>query len=100
MISLSQKTASELGIQIAQRLARIRKRRKISQKDLSEKAGVSFGSLKRFERTGQVSLESLCKLAIALGTEDELDHLFEDVLPQSIEEVLSEQGRGGLRQNG
>lgn len=34
---------------------------------LAERSGVSAASLKRFETTGQVSLESLLKLAHALG---------------------------------
>ena len=77
---------------MAERLQKIRKRRKISQKDLSSRAGVSYGSLKRFERSGEISLESLCKLAIALGVEEELEQLFADVPPQSIEEVINGQG--------
>ena len=91
MISLTQKTASELGDQIAKRLVKIRKRRKLSQKALAEKAGVSYGSLKRFEQSGRIALESLVRIAIALEVERELDHLFEDVPPQSIEDVLNGQ---------
>ncbi|MCI9359622.1 MAG: helix-turn-helix domain-containing protein [Hungatella sp.] len=34
---------------IAGRIRQIRKRRKLSQKKLSEKSGVSLGSVKRFE---------------------------------------------------
>ena len=88
MINLTQKTPDELNNGIAIRLVQIRKRRKISQKLLAEKSGVSLGSLKRFEQTGEISLHSLSKLAIALGGEDELESLFSQVEFSSIEEII------------
>ena len=57
---------------------------------LSEKSGVSLGSLKRFERTGQISLLSLTKLAVALGMQQELERLFAEVPFLTIEEVINE----------
>lgn len=83
-------TAEEMDKKVAERFARIRKRRKISQKELSEKSGVSFGSVKRFETTGQISLISLTKLAIALGCGNEITELFSDVPYRNIEEVISD----------
>lgn len=81
------KTPREINQLIASRIRGIRKRRKISQKRLSEKSGVSLGSVKRFEQSGDISLISLTKIAIALEIEDELEHLFEKVPFLSIEEV-------------
>ena len=52
---------------------------------------MSLGSLKRFEQTGEISLISLTKLAMALGLENELDGLFADVPFDSIEEVINAQ---------
>ena len=92
MINLTQKTPIELNKGIASRLVQIRKRRKISQRMLAEKSGVSLGSLKRFEQTGDISLYSLAKLSIALGVEDELDELFSRVEFTSIEEIIRGQG--------
>lgn len=83
-------TAEEIDKRLAERFSKIRKRRKISQKELSEKSGVSFGSIKRFETTGQISLLSLTKLTIALGCSSEISELFTEVPYLSIEEVLSE----------
>ena len=76
MISLYQKTWLEINMEIADRIVRLRKRKKISQKELAVRSGVSLGSLKRFEQTGEISLKSLTMLAIALGVEGELDALF------------------------
>ena len=81
------KTPREINQLIASRIRGIRKKRKISQKRLSEKSGVSLGSVKRFEQSGDISLISLTKIAIALEIEDELEHLFEEVPFLSIEEV-------------
>ena len=83
-------TAEEIDLQVAKRLGKIRKRRGITQEQLSEQSGVSFGSIKRFERTGQISLLSLTKLATALGCADEIRTLFESVPYGSIEEVVRE----------
>lgn len=83
-------TAEEMDKKLAERISQIRKRRKISQKELSEKSGVSFGSIKRFETTGQISLISLTKIAIALGCSSEITEMFSDVPYLSIEEVISD----------
>ena len=85
-------TAEEMDKKLAERFAKVRKRRKISQKELSERSGVSFGSIKRFETTGQISLISLTKLTIALGCSNEITEMFTDVPYLSIEEVIRENG--------
>ena len=83
------KTPPEIERQIAERIRGIRKRRKISQRRLSELSGVSLGSLKRFEQSGEISLLSLIKIAIALDISGELERLFADVPPLSIEEIIN-----------
>ena len=93
MINLYQKTWNEIDNAIANRMVKLRKRRKITQKALAAKSGVSLGSIKRFEQIGEISLQSLTKLAIALEVEGELDTLFDSVPFQSIEEVINEQDK-------
>ena len=83
-------TPEEIGKALAQRLSRIRKRRNLSQQALSEKSNVSYGSIKRFETTGQISLNSLTKLCVALDCADEIKNLFTNVEYGSIEEVTRE----------
>lgn len=86
----NKKTPKEIGRTIAGRIRSIRRRRKISQKRLSEKSGVSLGSVKRFESSGEISLISLTKIAVALELEGELERLFEDAPYLSIEEIMNE----------
>ncbi len=83
-------TAEEINRDLAKRLRNIRRRRAISQEKLSRMSGVSLGSLKRFEASGQVSLLSLTKLAMALGLADEVRELFSQVPYKDIEEVIRE----------
>lgn len=89
MEALVWETAEELDQKIAERFRRIRKRRSISQQRLVEMSGVSYGSIKRFESTGQISLLSLTRLAIALDAADDLRNLLQ-VPYRSIQEVINE----------
>lgn len=91
MINLYQKTWTEINNDIAQKIVRLRKRKKITQKQLAARSGVSLGSLKRFEQSGEISLQSLTKIAIALDVENALEDLFNNVPFASIEEVINEQ---------
>lgn len=88
-------TPEEINQKLAQRLKLLRKRRGISQLQLSEKSNVSYGSIKRFETTGQISLISLTKLCVALNCADEIRQLFTNVEYASIEEGQREAARRG-----
>jgi transcriptional regulator with XRE-family HTH domain len=83
------KIPSEIQQEIAHRARQRRKDLKLSQEDLATKSGVSFGSVKRFERTGKIALESLLKLALVIGSLNDFDQLF---LPKestlSLDEIL------------
>ena len=87
-------TPEEINLALAKRLSRIRKRRNLSQVQLSEKSNVSYGSIKRFETSGQISLLSLTRLCVALDCVDEIRNLFTQVEYGSIEEVLRERTQG------
>ena len=47
--------------ELAQKHKVLRKQLGITQSELARRSGVSLGSIKRFELTGQISLESLLK---------------------------------------
>ena len=48
-------TPEEIDLALAKRMTAIRKRRNLSRQQLSEKSNVSFGSIKRFESTENVT---------------------------------------------
>ena len=90
MEALIWETAEELDKNLALRVRKIRKRRKISQQKLADLSGVSYGSLKRFETSGQISLLALTKIAMALDMADELRNIFSQVPYRNIQEVINE----------
>ena len=90
MEQLIWETAEELDQKLARRVRNIRKRRSISQEKLAQMSGVSYGSIKRFEASGQISLISLTKIAMALEIADELRTIFTQVPYKDIEDVINE----------
>lgn len=70
------KTPSQVQTELAERFKKLRKSKKIAQSELANKWGVSLGSIKRFEQSGQISLESLLKLAHLFDRLDDFDAVF------------------------
>ena len=85
-------TYYEKQLEIAKRFVTIRKCKKISQQRLSILSGVSYASIRRFEKTGDISLSSLVKLALSLQLYDDLDNLFKNHQEyKTIEEIINDQ---------
>ena len=94
-------TPNEMASHLATTLKARRLSLNLSQKTLSERSGVSYAVLKKFERTGKISLESLLKLALALGSLQRFQNLFKPEDPQqaaSLDELLQEKTRKRGRQ--
>ncbi len=68
---------SDIQSALAERFRKLRKAEGYSQTEMAQRSGVSLGSLKRFELTGQISLESLLKLAYLLDRLDDFMKVFE-----------------------
>ena len=82
------KTPKELSRIIAAKVRKRRKERKLSMQDLAEKSGVSYGSVKRFESSGEISLLSLLKIATVLDCADGFEALFAEQEIRSIQEII------------
>ncbi len=78
----------EIAKKMANRLRRIRKLRGLTQQQLANRSGISYASLRRFEKTGQASVSLLVKICMELGTINEINSLFTTPVYNSIEEVL------------
>ena len=63
----------------------IRKQAGFSQSELAKRSGVSLGSLKRFETTGQISLESLLKLVEILNRLEDFDLILKPI--ENLKEI-------------
>ena len=100
MISINILTPQEIQKQIAQQARAKRLALNLSQKTLSNKSGVSYGVLKKFEATGQISLASLLQLALVLESIDDFTSMFTVVklekalsLDELMKDTLRKRGR-------
>ena len=76
MLAVQLKTPKEIRQELAARAKERRLALNISQKELAERSGVSLGSIKRFESSGQISLSSLLEIALVFGSLGDFDTLF------------------------
>lgn len=61
-----QKTPKEIMVLLSKNILALRKQEKMSQRELSERSGVAYASVRKFESTGIISLESLLKICEVL----------------------------------
>jgi transcriptional regulator with XRE-family HTH domain len=80
--------------EIALRHKTIRKQIGLSQSQLAARSGVSLGSIKRFEQTGQISLESLLKLVQILNRLKDFELILKPIENfKDIEKLFSDKTR-------
>ncbi len=76
---------SEVLIKIAQQARTKRLEKNLTQQNLSSYSGVSLAVIKKFEKSGKISLESLLKIALVLDTLEDFSKLFAlSDTPQSL----------------
>ena|SRR3990167_1528084 len=100
-MTLKMNTPNDIALQLAKQLQTKRLSYNLSQKTLADRAGVSYGVLKKFERTGKISLESLLKLALVLDSLTEFETLFNYEPHQvftTLDELLQDTSRKRGRQ--
>lgn len=89
------KTPKDILLLVAEQHRRLRKQKKLTQAELAKRSGVSLGSLKRFEQSGQISFENILKLAQILGNLAAFENLFStDDQQANIEQLFSKKARG------
>ena len=85
MLSFSKdKNPFQIRHELAQKVKFLRKQKKYSQQELAQRSNVSLGSYKRFERSGQISLEALLRIAFILDRLEEFDKL---LIPNHLIEI-------------
>lgn len=89
MLSLELSSPADICRSVAARARAARLTADLSQEGLAERAGVSLGTLKRFERTGAASLEVVARIALALRLESGFEGLFIPPKYTSLEEVIA-----------
>jgi DNA-binding XRE family transcriptional regulator len=82
------KNPTDIRKELAQRTRTLRKEIKMSQSELAQRANVSLGSYKRFEASGQISLDSLLKIAFILGKMSDFELIFQPNKNKDIEKLF------------
>lgn len=89
-----QKSSTEVLKEIADKHRALRKQAKYSQAEMAERSGVSLGTLRRFESTGKISMESFFKLLLVLDRLEEMENI---LLPEEntdgVEKLFSKEYR-------
>jgi transcriptional regulator with XRE-family HTH domain len=87
MDRFSLQTPEQVSKTVAARVKALRLARGWKQSTLAKRSGVSLASLRRFEESGRVSLQSLLELAFALNRLDDFDTLFQPPPASSLAEL-------------
>jgi transcriptional regulator with XRE-family HTH domain len=70
------KHPDDVSMEIAQKHKKLRKQCKLTQSDLALRTGISLGSIKRFEQSGEISLSSLLRLSHYFDRLSDFDAVF------------------------
>ncbi len=102
MKQFSLRTPEQVGLDLAGRVRELRLTKKWKQSTLAKRSGVSLASLRRFETSGQISLQNLLKLAFALHRLDDFDEILNPPPAATLAELveLEDQTRQPKRKRG
>jgi transcriptional regulator with XRE-family HTH domain len=87
MLPVELQSPKELALGLARRVKVLRLEREWTQQELAERAGVALATYQRFERTGNVSLERLLRIAVVLDARGGFDRLFVRPEARSLDEL-------------
>ncbi|TVR62991.1 MAG: XRE family transcriptional regulator [Gemmatimonadales bacterium] len=76
MLPLELRRPREIASLLARRVKALRLERGWTQQEIADRSGISLATYRRFERSGQVSLERLLKLAVILDAQGGFEDLF------------------------
>lgn len=69
----------------------------LTQSGLAARAGVNTETYRKFERTGEISLQNLVKLAFALDMTSDFNTLFAQRQYQNLDDLLESEGSNRKR---
>ena len=93
MMAFSILSSTEIALEVAARLKSRRLAQQLTQEGLARRSGVPLGTLKKFERSGQIAFVSFIRLAIALKDEGALENLLLEEEFASLDELLERDKR-------
>jgi transcriptional regulator with XRE-family HTH domain len=79
----------DLLAELGRRARALRMLRGLQQSELAARAGLTPGTVVRFERTGRASIENVLRIATVLGAEEAFARLFEPPKYRTLDEALA-----------
>ena len=80
---------ADIAADLAKRLRTRRLARNLTQEGFAGRSGVALGTLKKFERSGAISLVSFIRMVVALGEEAALEQLLADQEFETLDQLLT-----------
>jgi transcriptional regulator with XRE-family HTH domain len=80
-------TEQSVNTELIKRFKKRRKEYGLTQKELSLRSGVSYGSIRRFESSGDISLNSLLKISSAIDCLEDFNELFKSPIIKNLKDV-------------
>lgn len=93
IIQLNVRTTADICLSVAQRVKLRRLELNLTQQGLALRADVNIETYRRFERTGEISLLNLAKIAFALDALNDFDMLFSQKKYQHIDEIIQQNSK-------
>jgi len=87
-MSFSLMSSEDIASELAVRLKSHRLTQNLTLEGLARRSGVALGTLKKFERTGRISLVSFIRLLITLKDEAALENLLIEKKFETLDEIL------------
>lgn len=91
MVSLNLQNPNDKLEALGKRAQTRRMQLGLRQEDLARRSGVSTPTIKRFERTGEIGTLLLAKIAVVLGSLDDIDNVFNVSVASSIAELEAQE---------
>lgn len=92
-MAASLKSPSDVLADVRDRFKQRRLALRLTQSGLAKRSGVTLGSLKRFEATGQIAFDSLLKLALVLDCLGDFEKVAApddaSITGRSLDEILA-----------
>jgi len=89
ILQFNNDTASTVCKSVAGRVKSRRLELNLTQTGLADRAGVNIETYRKFERTGEISLQNLVKLAFALDSTTDFNILFAQKQYQHLDDLLN-----------
>lgn len=89
ILSITNNTPGSILKSVSEKVRARRLEKNLTQRAFASRAGLSFGTYKRFEACGEISFRGLIMIANALGMTDDFKELFGTGTYQSMDDLIN-----------